>query len=228
MSDPEVRAVRPASTPGERRHGGAGERHEQSLATRAAIVAAAAERFAEVGYHGATLSEIVARSGVTKGAMYFHFPHKEAVAEAVIAATDAAWIDLLVERRERGRDPLLTLVALTERIVDAGRLDPVVRGGVRLLNDAAVTVEHGAAHYRFAEEVVVIRLRGAAEAGVLRPAVDVAVLARQVATLIAGHHLICERSGTLDELPARVAAMWAALLPLIATDDWLGEYHTST
>ncbi|MEJ2890499.1 ScbR family autoregulator-binding transcription factor [Actinomycetospora aeridis] len=196
------------------------------MATRAAIVAAAAERFAEVGYHGATLSEILARSGVTKGAMYFHFPHKEAVAEAVIAATDAAWIDLLVEVRERGRDPLLTLVALTERIMDAMRLDPVVRGGVRLLNDAAVTVEHGAAHYRFAEEAVAIRLRAAAEAGVLLPTVDVALLARQVATLMAGHHLICERSGTLDELPAQVAAMWAALLPLIATDDWLARHRS--
>ncbi|MHC1559224.1 ScbR family autoregulator-binding transcription factor [Actinomycetospora sp. C-140] len=196
------------------------------MATRAAIVAAAAERFAEVGYHGATLSEILARTGVTKGAMYFHFPHKEAVAEAVIAATDAAWIDLLVEVRERGRDPLLTLVALTERIVDAMRLDPVVRGGVRLLNDAAVTVEHGAAHYRFAEEAVALRLRAAAEAGVLLPTVDVAVLARQVATLMAGHHLICERSGTLDELPARIAAMWAALLPLIATDDWLARHRS--
>lgn len=228
MSDPEVWAVRPASAAGARRPDRAGERHEQSLATRAAIVAAAAERFAEVGYHGATLSEILARSGVTKGAMYFHFPHKEAMAEAVIAATDAALIDLLAELQERGWDPLLTLVALTERIVDAVRFDPVVRGGVRLLNDAGVTVEHGAAHYRFAEEAVVVRLRAAAEAGVLLPAVDVAVLARQVATLMAGHHLICERSGTLDELPARVAAMWAALLPLIATDDWLDEYHVAT
>lgn len=191
-------------------------------------MAAAAERFAEVGYHGATLSEILHRSGVTKGAMYFHFRHKEAMAEAVIAATDAAWTDLLVELEARRCDPLRTVVALTERVADAVRLDPVVRGGVRLLNDAGVTVEHGAAHYRFAEEAVATRLREAAEAGVLRPAVDVAVLARQVATLMAGHHLICERSGTLDELPARVAAMWAAVLPLIATDDWLAEHRVAT
>ena len=204
------------------------ERHEQSVATRNAIVAAAAQRFAEVGYHGATLSEILSRSGVTKGAMYFHFPHKEAMAEAVIAATDAAWTELLVELEARGWDPLHTVVVMTERIVDAVRHDPVVRGGVRLLNDAAVTVQHGAAHYGFAEEAVVIRLREAAEAGVLRPAVDVAVLARQVATLMAGHHLICDRSGTLDVLPARVAAMWDVLLPLIATDDWLAEYRVST
>ncbi|MEJ2871876.1 ScbR family autoregulator-binding transcription factor [Actinomycetospora sp. OC33-EN08] len=198
------------------------------MATRAAIVAAAAERFAEVGYHGATLSEILARSGVTKGAMYFHFPHKEAVAEAVIAATDAAWTQLLVELDAREWDPLRSVVVLTERVVDTVHRDPVARGGVRLLNDAAVTVEHGAEHYRFAEEAVVTRLREAAEAGVLRPAVDPAVLARQVATLMAGHNLICDRSDTLDELPARVAAMWDVLLPLIASDDWLAEYRVDT
>jgi len=55
-------------------------------------VVAAAERFAVVGYHAARLSEIVSLSGVTKGAMYFHFPHKEAVADAVIAATHESFL----------------------------------------------------------------------------------------------------------------------------------------
>lgn len=64
--------------------------------------------------------------------------------------------------------------------------------------------------------------------GALRDGVDVAVLGRQIATLMAGHNLICERSDTLDELPARVAAMWDALLPLIATADWLAQHSLRT
>lgn len=52
------------------------------------------------------------------------------------------------------------------------------------------------------------------------------MLARQVGTLMAGHHLTCDRSGTLDELPARVASMWAALLPLIATEDRLAQHRS--
>lgn len=138
-----------------------GERHERSLATRMAIVVAAAERFAEVGYHGATLSEIVARSRVTKGAMYFHFPHKEAVADAVIIATEEIWAALLADVDDRGGDPLRTVVVLTEQVVDRVRHDPIVRGGVRLLNDAAVTVRYGTAHYQLAEQSVIIRLRDA-------------------------------------------------------------------
>lgn len=207
---------------------GAEERHERSLATRRAIVVAAAERFAVVGYHAAALSEIVSLSGVTKGAMYFHFPNKEAVADAVITATEEIWTALLAELDARGGDPLRTVVVLTEQVVDRVRHDPVVRGGTRLLNDAAVTVRHGTAHYRFAEQSVVTRLRDASAAGALREGVEAAVLGRQIATLMAGHNLICERSDTLDELPARVTAMWDALLPLIATADWLAQHSVRT
>ena len=54
--------------------------------TRRAILAAAAEEFDSTGYAGTTLNAVLRRSGITKGAFYFHFPSKEAVAEALAAA----------------------------------------------------------------------------------------------------------------------------------------------
>ena len=201
-------------------------RHEQSRATRQAMVVAAAEQFAQVGYHGTALSEVLAGSGATKGAMYFHFPSKEALADAVIAEADTIWAAMLAEVRGRGLDPLETLIVQTEQVVDHVLHDPIARGGVRLLNDAAVTTRHGGEHYRFTQNSVAAQLRAAA--GQLRPGVDIAVLAQSIATLMAGHNLICERSGTLSELPSRVAAMWRALLPLIATDDWLAGHPVRT
>lgn len=121
----------PSATPGSSARGKArplhrpgDERHERSLATRRAIVVAAAERFAMVGYHAATLSEIVSLSGVTRGAMYFHFPNKEAVADAVIAATDESWTALLADLAAREWDPLYTVVVLTEQVVDRVRPAP--------------------------------------------------------------------------------------------------------
>src|SRR5699024_8098595 len=41
--------------------------------TRGAILLAAAEEFERIGYSGATLGAVLRRSGVTKGAFYFHF-----------------------------------------------------------------------------------------------------------------------------------------------------------
>ena len=59
--------------------------------TRQALLVAAATRFAEVGYHGTSLSEVIAASKVTKGALYFHFISKQALADAVVAEMVTGW-----------------------------------------------------------------------------------------------------------------------------------------
>jgi AcrR family transcriptional regulator len=45
---------------------------------------AAEEVFAELGYHEASVDEVVRRSGTSKGAIYFHFPSKEALFFALV------------------------------------------------------------------------------------------------------------------------------------------------
>ncbi len=53
-------------------------------ATRAAILAATARRFAEKGYADCTLREIAALTGMKAGSIYYHFPSKEKLLEEVI------------------------------------------------------------------------------------------------------------------------------------------------
>ncbi|MFE7312501.1 MULTISPECIES: ScbR family autoregulator-binding transcription factor [unclassified Streptomyces] len=48
------------------------------------ILEAAASVFDECGFDRATIAEILSRAGVTKGALYFHFPSKEELALAVL------------------------------------------------------------------------------------------------------------------------------------------------
>lgn len=45
---------------------------------------AAEEVFAELGYHEASMDEVVRRSGVSKGAIYFHFVSKETLFFALV------------------------------------------------------------------------------------------------------------------------------------------------
>lgn len=47
--------------------------------TRERILEAATHVFAEKGYYGATMDDIVAASGISKGGLYFHFATKEAI-----------------------------------------------------------------------------------------------------------------------------------------------------
>ena len=77
-------------------------RKKQPLQTRLAILEAAGAEFARHGYAGTSLGAIVARAALTKGALFHHFPDKQALAAAWIseslAATLAArWVTPLAE-----------------------------------------------------------------------------------------------------------------------------------
>jgi AcrR family transcriptional regulator len=56
----------------------------QGAATREALIAAARELFGERGYAETSTDEVVARAGVTKGALYHHFSGKDALFRAVV------------------------------------------------------------------------------------------------------------------------------------------------
>jgi AcrR family transcriptional regulator len=62
---------------------------ERREATQGAILAAAQRLFGEAGFAGVSVDDIAAAAGVAKGAVYHHFPSKEALFEAVFERTAA-------------------------------------------------------------------------------------------------------------------------------------------
>ncbi len=58
---------------------------ERAIRTRQNIMLAAATVFNERGYKAATIADILTTAGVTKGALYFHFPSKDDLAQEVLA-----------------------------------------------------------------------------------------------------------------------------------------------
>ncbi|PZP83412.1 MAG: hypothetical protein DI582_11030 [Azospirillum brasilense] len=68
---------------------------EKALITRQAILDAAEEVFFETGFSGATLEKIAQCSGVTRGAIYWHFANKTEVLEAVIDRTGSFYEEAL-------------------------------------------------------------------------------------------------------------------------------------
>ena len=71
---------------------------ERAVATRAALLSAARDLFAQAGYHATGTPEIAARAQMTRGALYHHFAGKEElfaevfrmVAEELVLRSNAA------------------------------------------------------------------------------------------------------------------------------------------
>src|SRR5579864_1179228 len=55
-------------------------------ATRERLLDAAEDVFAEKGYHGAVVEDIIRASDSSKGGFYFHFPNKQGIFLALIDA----------------------------------------------------------------------------------------------------------------------------------------------
>src|SRR6185437_3036703 len=201
--------------------GGTGARADRvkpqprAQATRQAILTAAAEHFARNGYHATSLDSVLADSGGTKGALYFHFASKDALARAVVAEMVQRWQDLR-SQVSNGLDPLTTLLMLVDEVIS------------RLLNDLPVTEEQARAHYGFGEQEALDLLTQAAHAGLLREGIDPSVAARQIVAIVAGHRQICDALGQRHHLRPQVEQALNLLLPAIATDSWLAAWRAST
>jgi AcrR family transcriptional regulator len=218
------------------RRPGAGDRDASSRraklqprarATRLAILTAAAEHFARNGYHATSLDGVLADSGGTKGALYFHFTSKEALARAVIAEMVQGWADLREQVSGCGLDPLSALLVLLDEMVARLIDNPIARGGIRLLNDLPLRAQDTPGPYGVAERDVLALLTQAAQADLLREGIEPALLARQIVGLIAGHRQVCDAVDGCHTLRQRLDEAWALLLPAIATDAWLAAWHAA-
>lgn len=80
-------------------------RQDYSLSTRRTLLDSAARLFAERGYAGTSLDEVVAAAKVTKGALYHHFSGKQAVFEAVLEKVEADAVEEITAQVRQEKDP---------------------------------------------------------------------------------------------------------------------------
>ncbi|MET7364145.1 ScbR family autoregulator-binding transcription factor [Streptomyces sp. NPDC005562] len=180
---------------------------ERAVRTRRAVLEAAAIVFGEHGYAAATVSDILKIAGVTKGALYFHFDSKEALARGVLDAQTAytgppqdlkiqEWIDvglLLAHRLPR---------------------DPVVRAGAVLSSDPLGREQYGSAWPAWVD-LSVGMLTDAKERGEILSH----VVPRQTAELLVGAfhgvQLFSQLECGLTDVERRIASLYDHVVPAI-------------
>ncbi|MFF2013866.1 ScbR family autoregulator-binding transcription factor [Streptomyces sp. NPDC058195] len=196
---------------------------ERAVRTRRAILATAAEVFDEVGYEAATVSEILARSGVTKGALYFHFASKEHLAQGVLL------------ENAQVVPPVPPQHLKLQEAVDRGMLlayrmgyDPLLRGSVRLAlersgNDSLDRSVPFDAWMRESE----ILLEQARTVGELQPHVDTRELAGVFVGAFAGIQLMSQAMTDRQDLCERISVLYRVLMAGVAVPSVLVQLDVS-
>jgi len=101
--------------------------------TRRQILRAASHQFARRAYHDVGLDDILAEAELTKGAMYFHFRSKHALAVAIIERQTAAGGVAVEELLSRGLSGLETLIDFSYLIAVGDLKTDGIRAGLNLL-----------------------------------------------------------------------------------------------
>lgn len=114
----------------------AGRRAETTEANRTRLLAAARAAFAEHGYAGASMDELTAAAGLTRGALYHGFGDKRGLLAAVVAQIDGEMAARARAAAASARDDWDALLAEAAAYIEMA-LDPEVRRIV-LLDGPAV------------------------------------------------------------------------------------------
>ncbi|HEY0632198.1 MAG TPA: helix-turn-helix domain-containing protein [Thermoleophilaceae bacterium] len=150
---------------------GTGSRQtDRSTATRARLVKAARELFAERPYADVGTEEIVRRARVTRGALYHHFTDKRDLFRAVHEQLEAELVDAIARQlaASAGGDPLEGLRTGVRSYLDACEDPSFAR--ITLIDAPAVLgwVEWRRIDEEYALRLIVLGLEGAMDAGALR------------------------------------------------------------
>ena len=154
-------------------------RAERGEATRTALVRAARELFTERGYAAVGTSEVVKRAGVTRGALYHHFPDKRELFRAAYEATERDLVEGLNSQLTTIDDPWEALVTGIRSFFDIASEPKLMRMG--LIDGPAVLGWEAWREIgnRYALRVTAAGIQRAMDAGVLRQA-DVNALAHML------------------------------------------------
>ena len=92
---------------------------EYSARTRSQLMTAARREFARAGYADASTERIVEAAGMTRGALYHHYPGKRELFEAVVTELQQEITERIDERATRKRDVFDALLAGCDAWLDA-------------------------------------------------------------------------------------------------------------
>ncbi len=197
-------------------------RQERAEITRQAILDGAAVAFDHSGFDGTSLSDVVRHAGVTKGALYFHFQSKEALARALMDEQFQ-----VAEGVGAIEDPgLQTVIDLTHQMAHALRTNARVRAGIRLLVEFGSFTDPDPSPNNSWIDTCHRCLVPAQDRGDVHPGLDTHDLSTLLVGSFTGIQVTSHVRTARGDLHARVVDLWNYLLPGIAPADRFPLFDT--
>ena len=192
-------------------------------ATRRKIIETAIELFSKLGYGETGLADVLQRAGVSKGAFYYHFDSKEAVAKAIIDEFDNRAAISVQENFDPDSPTLEGIIRSTFAVQALMHRDPTVQVGQMLSQALNQVSSAGSKVYTGWTERFVEMVDAVAKAGGIRPGIDLLDVAEAICAGVLGSHLVSAASG--DDPYTRLARSWRVLVLSIAPQDAVPGLH---
>ena len=191
-------------------------------ATRRRILDSAVDLFSELGYGETGLADVLQRAGVSKGAFYYHFDSKEAVATAII---EEFRDKVELSARELFDPAAPEIGGVIRSTFDSAAMiasDKNARIGHELLQALSQISSVASQTYsRWTKQFVAVIAR-AVEPWTKDRGIDATELAEAVWVSILGSHLLSSALG--DDHFARLARSWKLAMQLLAPPDQIDTY----
>ncbi|OBC10944.1 TetR family transcriptional regulator [Mycobacterium sp. 852013-50091_SCH5140682] len=198
-------------------------RQARSEVTRRKIIAAAVELFDETGYPATGLGDIIERAELTKGAFYYHFDAKEALAEAIIDEAGARMLATFRTITGSSSPALENLIHGMFVVTDFTAADKLAWIGMQLLRTFSGLNDATGRVYGSWLDDLVEQVGHAAAEGDLRSDIDPKSAAEVILGSMLGAEALSRATGTANDLRERVGRTWELLLPAIVNEESL-EY----
>ncbi|MEV7662187.1 ScbR family autoregulator-binding transcription factor [Paenarthrobacter sp. NPDC089316] len=189
---------------------------QRAKETRLAVIEGAARVFAATGYGNASLSDIIKRAAVTKGALYFHFTSKRDLALAVIEEQHSIVLAAGAEILSSESPALDKIIGLC-RMFGRQLLDkPIVQAGIRLTFEASAFEADVSGRYEDWIATVERLLLQAKAEGTVRAELDPAAFSRYLVASFTGVQMVSDVLTGREDVLQRIEQMWEFMLPAIA------------
>lgn len=185
------------------------------------IIETAARAFAEHGFEAVSLNELVAATGMSKGAFYFHFSTKEEVALAAFRSKQIELIERLAVEVDANADVVDQLTAILLRRAELVSDDPSLHCVIRLGGELSARSDAGSDYASFMEtatNTLAGLIRRGIRSGEFRRQLDPEATARAIFAWIVGMDSLSLLDSAGKDLAQRTDEVLALLIPALTAD----------